>query len=92
MYAFRFRPDAVVEAVEIAELRFESRSLSPAIWEMRLCSGELVCPSRTVREPLAISDSLCGKAIGEVAGCLLCLKGSRVRGEEFAPLANTLRG
>lgn len=92
MYVFRLRPEAVVEAVEIAELRLESRSLSPAIWEIRLCSGELVCPSRTVSEPLAMRDSLCGKAMGEVAGCLVCLKGRRVRGEEFAPLASTLRG
>lgn len=92
MYAFRLRPDAVVEAVEIAELRFESRSLSPAIWEMRLCSGELLCPSRTVSEPFATRDSLCGKVMGDVAGCLLCLNGRRVKGEEFAPLVSTLRG
>lgn len=92
MYALRFRPEAVVDAVEIAELRFESCSLSPVIWEMRLCSGELACPSRIVREPLAVNDSLCGKALGEVAGALACLKGTRDSGDEFAPLASRLNG
>jgi hypothetical protein len=88
----RFRPEAVVDAVEIAELRLESRSLSPVIWRMRLCSGELVCSSRTVREPFAVNDSLCGKLLGEVVCAFACLNGIRVCGDEFVPLGSTFSG
>jgi hypothetical protein len=92
MYALRFLPEAVVDAVEIAELRFESHSLSPVISRIRLCSGELACPSRTVREPFAVNDSLCGKLLGEVVGAFACLNGTRVCGDELAPLGSTFSG
>lgn len=49
----------------MAELRLGSCSTSPAIWERRLCSGELGWLLRTASEPLGSNDSLCGKGCGE---------------------------
>lgn len=62
MNAFRFRVDAFVDVVEMAEFRLESRSHSLVICEMRLFSGELGRSLlRTVSVPFGSSDSLCGK-------------------------------
>lgn len=81
-----------MEVVEMAELRLGSRSFSFAIWETRLCSGELGWPWRTASEPLAVRDSLCGRSEGEEVAALENFGGTRVIGEEFALLATSLRG
>ena len=77
----------VVEVVDIAELRLDSRSVSLVIWEIRLCSGELTGSLRTAREPFAVKDSLCGRESGEEGKYLAAyLGGARGAGDEFAPL------
>lgn len=72
MNVFRLRPDAV-DVVEMAELRFESRS-SLDICEMRLWAGDSGCsPLRTARVPLGSRDSLCGKLGWDEELALVCL-------------------
>ncbi len=66
MYVFRRLPDALVEVVEMAELRLEAPSCSLTIWESRLCPGDAGLPSRTLREPLGSSDSLWGRLCGAI--------------------------
>jgi len=67
MKAFLRLPDveALVEVVEMAELRLLSRPLSFASIERRLFSGEFGWLERTLSEPFASKLSLCGRPAGE---------------------------
>lgn len=57
IYAFRLRPEAFVDVVEMAELRFEASSSTTllSLWS----SGDVGC-ERGANEPLASSETLCG--------------------------------
>ena len=94
MKVLRLLLDAVVDVVEMAELRLESRP-SLVIWEIRLCCGDSGRSLlRTARVPLGSRDSLCGR-LGFEDWLLACLVVCWCRWETggvFVPFLSSLRG
>ena len=84
-------PDALVEVVDIAELRLEWTSGSAGTAERRLFSGDSE-PLRILRVPFGTSDSLCGSEGPEDEEAMLAFTCLDVEEPMFALSVASLSG